>query len=114
VRKATAEFIAHYHSERNHQGLDNALICPEPGQVVAKGKVHPGNSERLPSEQATDIPLESVALRLGKFVPFQRNLEPPHKVTTGGYWTLSGFTPPALSQRAPKELEIHAQAAGAA
>jgi putative transposase len=22
VRKATAEFIAHYHSERNHQGLD--------------------------------------------------------------------------------------------
>jgi len=22
VRKATAEFIAHYHSERNHQGPD--------------------------------------------------------------------------------------------
>ena len=22
VRKATAEFMAHYHSERNHQGLD--------------------------------------------------------------------------------------------
>jgi Integrase core domain len=30
VRKATAEFMAHYHSERNHQGLANALICPEP------------------------------------------------------------------------------------
>ena len=27
VRKATVEFITHYHSERNHQGLDNALIC---------------------------------------------------------------------------------------
>ena len=30
VRKAAAEFMAHYHSERNHQGLANALICPEP------------------------------------------------------------------------------------
>jgi hypothetical protein len=26
VRKATAEFIPHYHTEPNHQGLDNALI----------------------------------------------------------------------------------------
>ena len=24
VRKATAEFMTHYHRERNHQGLDNA------------------------------------------------------------------------------------------
>jgi putative transposase len=23
VRKATADFLTHYHSERNHQGLDN-------------------------------------------------------------------------------------------
>ena len=28
VRKATAEFMPHYHTERNHQGLANALICP--------------------------------------------------------------------------------------
>jgi transposase InsO family protein len=28
MRRATAEFMAHYHSARNHQGLDNALICP--------------------------------------------------------------------------------------
>ena len=28
VRKATAEFIAHYHTERNHQGLENRLIVP--------------------------------------------------------------------------------------
>ena len=26
LRKATTEFLAHYHGERNHQGLDNRLI----------------------------------------------------------------------------------------
>ncbi len=32
LRKATREFAAHYHAERNHQGLDNRLI--EPGDQV--------------------------------------------------------------------------------
>jgi putative transposase len=40
VRKATAEFMAHYHGERNHQGLNNALICPAPGLAGAEGDVH--------------------------------------------------------------------------
>jgi len=40
VRKATAEFMAHYHSERNHQGLDNVLICPEPEHAGAQGEAH--------------------------------------------------------------------------
>jgi len=26
LRKATIEFASHYHTERNHQGLDNRLI----------------------------------------------------------------------------------------
>ena len=26
LQKATREFAAHYHTERNHQGLDNRLI----------------------------------------------------------------------------------------
>ena len=26
LRKATREYAAHYHTERNHQGLDNRLI----------------------------------------------------------------------------------------
>ena len=26
LRRAVAEFIHHYHGERNHQGLENALI----------------------------------------------------------------------------------------
>ncbi len=29
LRKATREYAAHYHRERNHQGLDNRLIEPE-------------------------------------------------------------------------------------
>jgi putative transposase len=45
VRKATAEFMAHYHSERNHQGLDNALICPEAEHANGEGEVH--RRERL-------------------------------------------------------------------
>ena len=45
VRKAAAEFMVHYHSERNHQGLDNALICPEPEHARGEDKVH--RRERL-------------------------------------------------------------------
>ena len=29
LRRAVDEFVAHYHKERNHQGLGNALIVPE-------------------------------------------------------------------------------------
>ena len=29
LRRATREFLAHYHRERNHQGLDNQLIFPD-------------------------------------------------------------------------------------
>jgi len=32
LRKATREYAAHYHRERNHQGIDNRLI--EPGDCV--------------------------------------------------------------------------------
>jgi hypothetical protein len=39
LRRALAQFEAHYHGERNHQGLDNRLI--EPGNEVGRveGKV---------------------------------------------------------------------------
>jgi putative transposase len=36
LRTATLSFVAHYHTERNHQGLANRLINPEVG--------HPGNA----------------------------------------------------------------------
>jgi hypothetical protein len=29
LRRAITEYLAHYHAERNHQGLDNWLIDPK-------------------------------------------------------------------------------------
>ena len=42
LRKALSEFTAHYHAERNHQGLGNKII--EPGSEVGrtKGEVRRG------------------------------------------------------------------------
>ena len=38
LRTAVREFLAHYHTERNHQGLDNQLLAPggKVGAVVGK------------------------------------------------------------------------------
>jgi transposase InsO family protein len=38
LRNAVLQFIAHYHQERNHQGLDNRILMPgaEVGQVAGK------------------------------------------------------------------------------
>ena len=33
LRRVTREFLAHYHRERNHQGLDNQLIFPSPADT---------------------------------------------------------------------------------
>jgi len=35
MRVAVAEYVEHYHAERNHQGLDNQLIegIPKPGDT---------------------------------------------------------------------------------
>ena len=35
LRRAVTAILEHYHSERNHQGLDNQLI--EPGDAVGQG-----------------------------------------------------------------------------
>jgi transposase InsO family protein len=45
VRKATAEFLEHYHRERNHEGLDNRLISPDRLDRTAQGDV--ARRERL-------------------------------------------------------------------
>ena len=39
IRRAAAELTVHYHRERNHQGLDNKLICPDPKSVRQGGEV---------------------------------------------------------------------------
>ena len=36
---AVREYIAHYHAERNHQGLGNAIIAPVPDPTRAFGRV---------------------------------------------------------------------------
>jgi putative transposase len=39
LRRAIAEYMAHYHHERNHQGLGNALIDGEPLATTGNGAV---------------------------------------------------------------------------
>ena len=45
LRRAIEQFIAHYHAERNHQGLGNQLI--QPGESVEKAEGRIRCSERL-------------------------------------------------------------------
>jgi len=39
LRRAIAEFVEHYHAERNHQGLGNRLLRPGPTLAVTEGRV---------------------------------------------------------------------------
>jgi transposase InsO family protein len=39
LRNAIREFVAHYHLERNHQGLDNRLIVPAEINFATTGTV---------------------------------------------------------------------------
>ena len=45
LRTAVQNFVAHYHSERNHQGLSNRLISPDPAHVGSGGEIR--RRERL-------------------------------------------------------------------
>ena len=39
VRRAIGEYLVHYHSERNHQGLDNVLLKGAPAPANENGRV---------------------------------------------------------------------------
>jgi transposase InsO family protein len=39
LRRAVHEYLAHYHAERNHQGLDNKLISTVQGAVSSDGSI---------------------------------------------------------------------------
>jgi hypothetical protein len=39
LRTANSNFVAHYHTERNHQGLANRLTSPEAGHLGNAGMV---------------------------------------------------------------------------
>ena len=40
LHRATSEFLLHYHSERNHQGLGNKIIRPEFAQFPSEGAIN--------------------------------------------------------------------------
>jgi putative transposase len=40
LQRALSEFIAHYHSERNHQGKGNVLLFPAPAAAAYRRTVH--------------------------------------------------------------------------
>jgi len=44
-RKTIREFVAHYHGERNHQGLGNRLIIPDESHAGNGGMIR--RRERL-------------------------------------------------------------------
>jgi putative transposase len=39
LRKAIHEYVAHYHGERNHQGLENRIISPNNEHLAARGPI---------------------------------------------------------------------------
>ena len=39
LRQATLEFAAHFHTERNHQGLNNRLIEPDGGEGLTSAAI---------------------------------------------------------------------------
>jgi hypothetical protein len=39
LRTSIHNFVAHYHNERNHQGLANRLIYPETGHIGSTGEI---------------------------------------------------------------------------
>jgi putative transposase len=45
LRYTLTQYLTHYHAERNHQGLDNELIMPEPEVGSQRGQVR--RRERL-------------------------------------------------------------------
>jgi hypothetical protein len=47
LRRAVAEFMVHYHTERNHQGLDNGSSEPNSRQSrrIAPLSGEPGSAE---------------------------------------------------------------------
>ena len=70
LKRATREFILHYHHERNHQGLDNRLIVPLPHADGHRSRVR--RRQRvgglLPAGSVTGIlPLSSVLSLKGPF-----------------------------------------------
>ncbi len=59
LRRAISEYVAHYHHERNHQGLANALPAPA-AAAIEDGPVH--RSQRLGGLTTTTAPPHDVGI----------------------------------------------------
>jgi putative transposase len=47
LRRTIAEFVKHYHHERNHQGKENMLLFPSPARPPSRDQSRVGCHERL-------------------------------------------------------------------
>src|SRR5437773_497906 len=75
------EFIAHYHGERNHQGLDNRLIAPIERFAAKTGTIHDDNG-------SAECSIITIEMR-------REGTEIPNPIL--GYYGVCDFTPRAQS-----------------
>ena len=47
LRQVLSNYIAHFHTERNHQGKDNVILFPEPADRVGQSSGKIGTRQRL-------------------------------------------------------------------
>jgi hypothetical protein len=64
LRTAIHNFVSHYHTERNHQGLANQVISPEPGHLGSAGVVQ--RRQRLGGMLELLLPRRLNLLNLGR------------------------------------------------
>src|SRR5207249_4055131 len=65
LRRAAAEFVDHYHAERNHQGLDNGLIRAVPSSVQGVGMVRRKKSNHVSRSRRSPTPIARARLSSG-------------------------------------------------
>jgi hypothetical protein len=58
LRRAIGEYLAHYHGERNHQGLDNVLLKSAPASANENGRVLRRERSVACSTTTTAMPLD--------------------------------------------------------
>ena len=58
LRRAIGEYLAHYHGERNHQGLDNVLLKGGPASANENGRVLRRERSVACSTTTTAMPLD--------------------------------------------------------
>ena len=72
LRRGITEYLAHYHAERNHQGLDNRLIEPENGISGTGGTIECrerlGGMLRYYHRQAAQLTVDLITVSVSRTV----------------------------------------------